>query len=277
MILTSNRTRELHEALRRRCVYHWIDYPDAQREADIVMIRASSVARETAEAVVRAVTSLRAEPLAKPPGIAETVEWAEAATLLHSQGDGWPSAFKRAIGVALKDQDDMAFVGDTDRHNCCRGCRMSNAAPLPRPLEPFVRFASVLRANGFAVAPDQTQDFIAAVGLLGPRGLSDVRNAAVALFAPPPERRGEFDALFRLVFLGQTLAAPVAQEPDDEDVEAYDAADLSREPVELEGEEEAGYEASTLEAPCNAATAWTRRRCGIGCSSAPGGAPSAVA
>ncbi len=112
VILTSNRTRELHEALRRRCVYHWIDFPDPAREAEIVMIRASTVAHETAAAVVQAVGSLRSEPLAKPPGIAETVEWAEAATLLHNQGTNWPAAFKRAIGVALKDQDDLVFMGD---------------------------------------------------------------------------------------------------------------------------------------------------------------------
>lgn len=110
VILTSNRTRDLHEALRRRCVYHWIGYPDAVREAEIVMMRASSVVRDTAEAVVAAVNRLRQEPLAKPPGVAETVEWAEAATLLHSQGAAWPTAFKRAIGVALKDQDDLAFT-----------------------------------------------------------------------------------------------------------------------------------------------------------------------
>jgi MoxR-like ATPase len=111
VVLTSNRTRELHEALRRRCVYHWIDYPDQSREAEIVMMRASSVARDTAQKVVRAVTALRAEPLAKPPGVAETVEWAEAATLLNAQGAIWPVAFRRAIGVALKDQDDLTFVG----------------------------------------------------------------------------------------------------------------------------------------------------------------------
>jgi len=110
VILTSNRTRELHEALRRRCVYHWIDYPDPVLEAQIVMMRASAVAQETARKVVAAVGQLRDEPLAKPPGVAETVEWAEAATLLHGQGVPWPRAFARAIGVALKDQDDLAFV-----------------------------------------------------------------------------------------------------------------------------------------------------------------------
>lgn len=110
VVLTSNRTRDLHEALRRRCVYHWIDYPDAALEAEIVMTRASTVVRATADAVVAAVTQLRAEPLAKPPGVAETVEWAEAATLLHSQGNPWPQAFRKAIGVALKDHDDLTYM-----------------------------------------------------------------------------------------------------------------------------------------------------------------------
>lgn len=110
VILTSNRTRELHEALRRRCVYHWIGYPDAALEEQIVMMRASTVAQDTAARVVAAVGRLRTEPLAKPPGVAETVEWAEAATLLHAQGAPWPRAFARAIGVVLKDQDDLAWV-----------------------------------------------------------------------------------------------------------------------------------------------------------------------
>jgi MoxR-like ATPase len=110
VILTSNRTRELHEALRRRCVYHWIDYPDAEREARIIMMRASSVAEATARAVVHAVGALRREPLTKPPGVAEAVDWAEAATLLAQGGAHWPEAFKRSIGVALKDQEDLSYM-----------------------------------------------------------------------------------------------------------------------------------------------------------------------
>jgi MoxR-like ATPase len=110
VVLTSNRTRDLHEALRRRCVYHWIDYPDPALEAQIVMARASSVAHATADAVVAAVGRLRDEPLAKPPGVAETIEWAEAATLLESQGNTWPDAFLRSIGVALKDHDDLTYM-----------------------------------------------------------------------------------------------------------------------------------------------------------------------
>jgi MoxR-like ATPase len=110
VVITSNRTRELHEALRRRCVYHWIGYPDPALEAEIVMMRSSVVARDTAHRVVAAVGRLRGEPLAKPPGVAETVEWAEAATILNEQGVPWPRAFARAIGVVLKDQDDLVYV-----------------------------------------------------------------------------------------------------------------------------------------------------------------------
>jgi MoxR-like ATPase len=110
VILTSNRTRELHEALRRRCVYHWIDYPTPEHEMRIIMMRASGVGERTARAVVAAVGRLRREPLAKLPGIAEAVEWAEAATLLNEQGARWPEAFRRSLGVVLKDEDDLVHV-----------------------------------------------------------------------------------------------------------------------------------------------------------------------
>ena len=110
VILTSNRTRELHEALRRRCVYHWIDYPTPEREMRIITMRASGVSERAARAVVSAVGRLRSEPLAKHPGIAEAVEWAEAATLLNEQGARWPEAFRRSLGVVLKDEDDLIQI-----------------------------------------------------------------------------------------------------------------------------------------------------------------------
>ncbi len=113
--------------------------------------------------------------------------------------------------------------------------------PLPRPLEPFLQFPSVLRANDFAVAPEQTANFVAAVGLLGPRSMEDIRRAAHATFAPIPERRDEFDAIFRLVFLGQSLGAPVPGEPEDDDeVEAFDDRDGSMDPPDLDEAEESG-------------------------------------
>lgn len=110
VILTSNRTRELHEALRRRCVYHWIDYPSPDQEARIVMLRAAGVAERTARAVARAVARLRQEPLVKPPGIAEAVEWAQAVDLLIAGGTPWPEAFRRSLGVVIKDEDDLPHV-----------------------------------------------------------------------------------------------------------------------------------------------------------------------
>jgi MoxR-like ATPase len=110
VILTSNRTREIAEALRRRCVYHWIAYPDAAREAAIIMARAGDVAEKTARAVAKAVNAIRARPLAKPPGISEAVEWANAATVLEKGGSPWPEAFRRAIGVLIKDEEDLTYL-----------------------------------------------------------------------------------------------------------------------------------------------------------------------
>lgn len=112
VVMTSNRTRELHEALRRRCVYHWIPYPDADKEARIIMLRARDVAEATARAVVVAVNGLRRMPLGKAPGIAEAVEWANAATILERGTGRWPEAFRRSIGVVLKDEEDIAYVRD---------------------------------------------------------------------------------------------------------------------------------------------------------------------
>lgn len=110
VILTSNRTRDLHEALRRRCIYHYIAYPDPAREAAIIMLRSSAVAEATARAVVHAVGILRQEPLTKPPGVAEAVDWAEAATALARTGAPWPEAFRRSIGAALKDEEDLGHM-----------------------------------------------------------------------------------------------------------------------------------------------------------------------
>ncbi len=112
VVLTSNRTRELHEALRRRCVYDWIAYPDPEKEIEIVGLRAPEVAERTARAVVAAVGELRGMPLAKPPGVAEAIDWAQAAEMLATSGARWPLAFRRAVGAVLKDEEDLHFVED---------------------------------------------------------------------------------------------------------------------------------------------------------------------
>lgn len=120
-------------------------------------------------------------------------------------------------------------------------------AALPQAARPFVSFAALLRRNGFAVVPEQTQSFVAAVGLLGPRAMDDIFRAALATLAPPPERRREFDALYRAHFLGQSVAAAAAPDPDEDEDTAYEALDGEEvtEPDELN---ETGAEAASVEA-----------------------------
>ena len=80
--MTSNRTRELHDALKRRCLYHWIEFPDAARERAIIDAKVPGLADDAAASLVSAVSAVRSLGLIKPPGIAETIEWAQAAKLL---------------------------------------------------------------------------------------------------------------------------------------------------------------------------------------------------
>jgi uncharacterized protein with von Willebrand factor type A (vWA) domain len=95
---------------------------------------------------------------------------------------------------------------------------MSLTSILPRATHPFVTFAALLRGNGFMVAPEQTMAFLAAIDLLGPSGIADIRRAARATLAPPPERRAEFDALFDAHFLGRTAMTETAAETADDEV-----------------------------------------------------------
>lgn len=124
---------------------------------------------------------------------------------------------------------------------------MSAPGELPRAARPFVEFAGILRANGFAVAPEQTENFITAVGVLGPESMQDIRRSAVATLAPPPERLEEFEALFRMVFLGQTLAAPASSDGEEEELQAFDDRDGAMEPPDAEEQHESGGDAVRAE------------------------------
>ena len=119
---------------------------------------------------------------------------------------------------------------------------------LPRAAAPFVSFATLLRRNGFAVAPEQTAAFLAAIGLLGPRSVADVRRAAHATLGPPPERRGVFNALFDSHFLGaEGIAAETSAEEDDE-VQVRDEGRGHEEPLVSDEVNEAGQAATVAEA-----------------------------
>ena len=111
VVLTSNRTRELHDALKRRCLYHWIGYPSAARELEIVLIREPGVPQALAAQVVAAVHRLRELDLAKPPGVAETIDWVRTVDLLGGT-DLDPQLAGDTLGAVVKDRDDLDLVRD---------------------------------------------------------------------------------------------------------------------------------------------------------------------
>src|SRR5436190_2251830 len=109
VIVTSNRTRELHDALKRRCLYHWIDHPDLDREVAIVQVRAPQVGAALARDVAGAVERLRALDLAKVPGVAETIDWANALAFLGAERLD-ASLAADTLGAVVKDHEDQALV-----------------------------------------------------------------------------------------------------------------------------------------------------------------------
>ena len=126
VVLTSNRTREVHDAIRRRCLYHWVDYPDAARERAILAIKAPGVPGALAAQVVGFVQRLRGAELFKLPGVAETIDWANALSYLN-QTELAPTAVDDTLGVLLKYQDDIARV---------RGAEAARLVAETRTVEP---------------------------------------------------------------------------------------------------------------------------------------------
>jgi len=107
VVITSNRTRELHDALKRRCLYHWIDFPDLEREVEIIRLRAPGVSEALARSVAAAVARLRSLDLVKRPGAAEAIDWAEALSLLGAESAEGEAA-RETLGWAVKTREDTA-------------------------------------------------------------------------------------------------------------------------------------------------------------------------
>jgi MoxR-like ATPase len=107
VVITSNRTREIHDALKRRCLYHWVGYPSAERELQIVQTRAPGIAEKLSREIVHFVQALRREDLFKAPGVAETLAWASALSELDVVALD-PATVSDTLGVLLKYQDDIA-------------------------------------------------------------------------------------------------------------------------------------------------------------------------
>jgi MoxR-like ATPase len=120
VVLTSNRTRDLHDALKRRCLYHWIDYPTARREAEIVRRRVPGTADELALGVTAALGRLRASDVGKPPGIAEAIDWVAALEELGLVRLDAAGA-DRTLGSVLKDRDDQELVRERGLEWLVRG------------------------------------------------------------------------------------------------------------------------------------------------------------
>jgi MoxR-like ATPase len=109
VVITSNRTRELHDALKRRCLYQWIEFPDLEREVRIITLRAPGVSEALAQSVASAVARLRDLELVKPPGIAEAIDWARALAVLGA-GEADGQAARDTLGWAVKNREDLRRV-----------------------------------------------------------------------------------------------------------------------------------------------------------------------
>ncbi|MEQ5868603.1 MoxR family ATPase [Sagittula sp. NFXS13] len=122
VILTSNRTREVHDALKRRCLYHWVDYPNFDREVEILNARAPEVSEQLSKEIIAFVQALRTEDIFKKPGVAETIDWAKCLLALDVV-DLSPQVISDTLGAILKYQDDIAKIGGTETARLLKDAR----------------------------------------------------------------------------------------------------------------------------------------------------------
>jgi MoxR-like ATPase len=127
VIITSNRTREIHDALKRRCFYHWVDYPDLKRELEILAVKAPNVKQSLSRQVVGFVQELRKLDLFKAPGVAESIDWASALSELDML-DLDPKTINDTLGVLLKYQDDIARLQGSEAAEILRKVKSDIAA-----------------------------------------------------------------------------------------------------------------------------------------------------
>jgi MoxR-like ATPase len=130
VIITSNRTREIHDALKRRCFYHWVDYPNAQREVEIVRTRMPDVERALSEQIVAFVQKLRQQDLFKLPGVAETLDWTRALNTLDCM-ELTPELINDTLGTLLKYQDDIQRIQGSEAAKLLNEVNMATR-PGPR-------------------------------------------------------------------------------------------------------------------------------------------------
>ncbi|MBH74040.1 MAG: ATPase [Rhodospirillaceae bacterium] len=128
VIITSNRTREVHDALKRRCFYHWVDYPNASRELDIISVKASKASLELSAQIVGFVQKLRSGNLFKAPGVAETIDWAHALTQLDCVSLN-SNIIDDTVGALLKYQDDIQKIRGSEAGKLLEEVRAELSTP----------------------------------------------------------------------------------------------------------------------------------------------------
>ena len=209
VILTSNRTRELHDALKRRCLFHWIGHPSIEREIEIVSSASRASSERLAAEAAAFVRELRGLDLTKPPGVAETIDWAMALTALGRQEID-AEVVEQTLGSILKYREDVETVRDDTLAGLVDARpRAAAAASSAVASDAFVRhvvtFGRVLREAGLEVGPGRVADALRALDAVEIARQEDVywtlRTTLVA-------RRDELD-LFDRAFTAWFLRAPV--------------------------------------------------------------------
>ena len=257
VVITSNRTREIHDALKRRCLYHWVGYPTAERELQIVRAKVPGIGKALSEQVVHFVQALRKEDLFKSPGVAETLDWAGALDRARRGGarpdDGVRHA-RRAAQIPGRHRAHRGHQGEgTARRGAGGTSRGGVRAPMAdgRLAENIVYFARALRAAGIPVGPGAVLDALDALRVAGVGTREDFYWTLHAVFVKRHEHTQLFDQAFRIFFrrrdyLDKLIASLVAQAPPREEDKPRPGAqrieealfsglqELEREPQEVE-------------------------------------------
>jgi len=132
VVITSNRTREIHDALKRRCFYYWVDYPTAERELEILKVKAPGVPAALSREIVAFVQALRKQDLFKLPGVAETIDWAQALAQLDAVALD-PAVVNSTLGALLKYQDDIVKLQGSEAMKILEQIKVEVSASKRRP------------------------------------------------------------------------------------------------------------------------------------------------
>ncbi len=220
VIITTNRTREIHDALKRRCLYHWVDYPDAERELAIIREKVPGCSEALSKEIVAYVQKLREQDLFKNPGVAETLDWASALIELDKVAID-PKTISDTVGVLLKYQDDIARITASEGHEILKaseagaGERMNevvrHAGPQGRLPENILYFARALRAAGMKLGPASVVDSVKAVTKGGISDRDDFYWTLHCVLVSRYEDHVIFDQAFGLFWRSRELVEKMLQ------------------------------------------------------------------